>query len=220
MRNYLHLFLLIVVLGGMVLIFLLSKREKTAVIPIPSNVLLTPISTPTPSLTSEESKIIHPPLTNAKNRITKKPFGIYITPATSPVQPERFSGFHTGTDFEIIPDELNQEVPVYAIADGEIVEKQIISGYGGVIIQKCTIENQEVTILYGHLNIGGESPQVGEEIKGGRQIAVLANDKSEYSDYERKHLHVGIYKGTEINYQGYVSSQADLSSWLDIAKYL
>ena len=33
-------------------------------------------------------------------RITKKPFGIFITTQNSPVQPERFSGYHTGVDVE------------------------------------------------------------------------------------------------------------------------
>lgn len=40
------------------------------------------------------------PIAEFEKRITKKPFGIYITPQNSPVQPERFTGYHTGVDVE------------------------------------------------------------------------------------------------------------------------
>src|SRR3990172_8522253 len=60
-----------------------------------------------------------PPLERASERVTKKPFGIYITPQNSPVQPERFRGYHTAVDIEY--GDVSEEVPVYAIWDGEIV---------------------------------------------------------------------------------------------------
>ena len=62
-----------------------------------------------------------PPLTRAAERVTKKPFGIYITPKTSPVQPEKFTGYHTGADAETTPAEANIDMPIYAIADGTVV---------------------------------------------------------------------------------------------------
>src|SRR5579863_6635904 len=40
------------------------------------------------------------PISGGLSRVTKKPFGIYVTPQNSPVQPEKFTGFHTGIDFE------------------------------------------------------------------------------------------------------------------------
>jgi len=42
-------------------------------------------------------------------RITKKPFGVYITPETSPVQPEKFTGYHTGVDVEFVDLEYLQK---------------------------------------------------------------------------------------------------------------
>lgn len=172
-----------------------------------------------PSPAPETKKAISVPISDAKSRVTKKPFGIYITPATSPVQPEKFTGYHTGTDFEITTDELNKEMPIYAICDGKIRQKQYVSGYGGVIIQDCVIENQTGTVLYGHINIAAISTQIGQQVTSGSQIAILANANSEYSGGERKHLHLGIHKGTAIEYRGYVGSLPELSSWLDIAKY-
>lgn len=59
------------------------------------------------------------PIADFEGRITKKPFGIYITPQNSPVQPERFSGYHTGDDAEY--GDVAADVPVYAVYDGQIV---------------------------------------------------------------------------------------------------
>ncbi|MEK7447653.1 MAG: hypothetical protein AAB632_02570, partial [Patescibacteria group bacterium] len=92
-------------------------------------------------------KVISEPIAGAESRVTKKPFGIYITPQNSPVQPEKFSGYHTGTDFETTPEEASQDIPVYAICTGKIRNKEIVSGYGGVIVQECTVDGQIVTVL-------------------------------------------------------------------------
>ncbi len=165
-----------------------------------------------------EEEFLKPPLENSEKRITKKPFGIKITPDNSPVQPEKFSGYHTGTDFETLDNELSEETPVFAICDGKILEKKIVSGYGGVIVQEGTIDGQPVTILYGHI-LYDTNISVGDFLSAGIQIGVLADDRSEYSGYERKHLHIGAHKGGEIDYRGYVESQKDLSGWLDIKKY-
>lgn len=49
------------------------------------------------------------PINSALERVTKKSFGIYVTPQSSPVSPEKFTGYHTGVDFEITPDEENKD---------------------------------------------------------------------------------------------------------------
>jgi len=94
-----------------------------------------PVQTTIPETTPVTVNI---PLSDAKNRVTKKHFGQYITPQNSLVQPEKFTGYHTGADFEIKPEELNAKVIVYAICDGPIKIKQFVSGYGGVVVQACT----------------------------------------------------------------------------------
>ncbi|PIS40806.1 MAG: hypothetical protein COT26_01390 [Candidatus Kerfeldbacteria bacterium CG08_land_8_20_14_0_20_43_14] len=75
------------------------------------------------SNTNPSQSLLFPPISNALSRITKKPFGIYITPQNSPVQPERFTGYHTGVDFETLPSEANINVPIYAAANGEVLVK-------------------------------------------------------------------------------------------------
>lgn len=176
----------------------------------------TPKTAPTPQTKKEVSL----PIDNAKARITKKPFGIYITPQNSPVQPEKFTGFHTGTDFETTSDELNKEIPIFAVSDGKILEKKIVSGYGGVIVQSGIISDQKVTILYGHINISQSAFNVGDQLSQGQKLAILGDNQSYYTGEERKHLHLGIHKGEEIDYRGYVGNQSELSQWIDITLYL
>lgn len=166
------------------------------------------------------TKTLTPPLTDTLSRVTKKPFGIKISPATSPVRPEKFSGYHTGVDFEILPGEEDKDVPVYAVCAGTVVYKNYVSGYGGVFIEQCKIDGQDVTVLYGHVQLASLTNKLNDNIKAGDQIAILGKGYSEETDGERKHLHLGIHKGTAINFKGYVQTQAELSGWLDAMKYL
>lgn len=174
------------------------------------------VTVPTAEQNQEQIKEppVQAPLDNWQDRITKKPFGIFINPKTSPVQPEKFRGWHTGTDFEIFENETEQKVEVRAICNGEITQKKYVNGYGGVIIQNCSFENELVTILYGHLNIQN-SPDTGKQIFHDQVVGQLADNQSYYSDGERKHLHLGIHKGKDIDLRGYVQTENQLKSWLN-----
>lgn len=159
------------------------------------------------------------PLSDASERVTKKPFGIYITPENSPLEGERFSGFHTGTDFEIFPFELDKEVSVNAICEGSLIATQTISGYGGVAIQNCILDSMQVTVLYGHLDPESIKFFPGDKIEKGEKMGELGDDKSSETDGERKHLHLGIIKGTQIDYRGYVQDEKELDLWIDPCLY-
>lgn len=156
-----------------------------------------------------------PPITDFQQRVTKKPFGIYITPQDSPVQSERFQGYHTGIDFEILPDEENVDLPIYAFCNGKIIMKEYASGYGGVLVQSCTIENQLVTIIYGHLKLVSINKNVDGTLKKGEMIGALGKGYSTETDGERKHLHFGIHKGTAVTILGYVQVKSELNNWID-----
>lgn len=163
----------------------------------------------------ESANVFSSPMDRAQERITKKTFGMFIIPATSPVQPERFSGFHTGTDWEIFPEEMNSEIPVRAICSGTLNLKISASGYGGVAVQECEFESAPVTVVYGHLSLKSISIAEGEKIKAGENIGVLGKDKSLETDGERKHLHLAIHRGKNIELLGYVSSEQALLDWID-----
>jgi len=97
-----------------------------------------------------------------------------------------------------------------------LLMKKWASGYGGVVVQGCVIDNQDVTVIYGHVRLASVAVSVGQEVIAGEKIAALGNAYSNETDHERKHLHLGIHKGAAINIKGYVSTQNDLQDWIDI----
>jgi murein DD-endopeptidase MepM/ murein hydrolase activator NlpD len=175
-------------------------------------------TTASPAVSSNKS--IREPISNAMARVTKKPFGIYITPANSPVQPEKFTGYHTGTDFETTVQEQNADVSVYAICDGRLALKETATGYGGVAVESCSINNEAVTVVYGHIRLSSVALKAGQEIHAGDRLAVLGTGYSSETDGERKHLHLGIHKGAATNIKGYVQNESELVNWLNINNYL
>lgn len=155
------------------------------------------------------------PIDRAAERVTRKPFGIRVDPKTSPVQPERFSGYHTGTDFETFPDEADADVGVRAICGGEVVAKRSASGYGGVFVTRCVIGGEDVTVVYGHLALSSIDAEIGERVEAGSRIGFLGSQGSRDTDGERKHLHLGIHRGHVTDIRWYVADRALLSEWID-----
>lgn len=211
MKKYLVVGIVFSLAAGILFYFLSSDKNKPQSEPAPeSRPVANKTSPPIP-----ETPRLNIPLEKSTERITKKPFGIYITPQNSPVQPERFAGFHTGTDFEILPGEENQDVPVFAVCGGKVIYKSTVSGYGGVIIQACAVNNETVTVLYGHLSLAGSPAKINSEYKKDDQLAVLGRAFSAETGGERKHLHLGIHKGARIDFRGYVQNEKELDQWLD-----
>jgi murein DD-endopeptidase MepM/ murein hydrolase activator NlpD len=180
-----------------------------------SESVLTPNSAPASNIVDGSSTVIKPPISNALSRVTKKPFGLFVTPKSSPVSPEKFSGFHTGVDFETTSSEQNIDVPIFAACDGKVLLKKWATGYGGVLVQSCHLQSGDVTVIYGHLNINSISLKIGETLKSGDKIGILGKGYSGETDGERKHLHFGIHKGTSVNILGYVQKQSDLLAWMN-----
>lgn len=159
---------------------------------------------------SQSSKWVAP---LSLDRVTKKPFGIYVEPGNSPVSPERFRGFHTGMDFETLPDET--DIFVLTACCGPVILNQWVSGYGGVVVQQCTLDGELVTVLYGHLCLSSVSTPVGDTLTAGASFALLGTGGSHETDGERRHLHLAIHRGSGVELKGYVQRQEDLSSWID-----
>lgn len=168
------------------------------------------------------SETLHEPLPNAAHRATPLHFGLHVTadPSDNPIDPpERFSGYHAALDFEISEGEVDGDVPVFALCAGKIVYSGFAGGYGGLIIQRCTINKQAVTVLYGHLKISSLAPD-GMRLKPGQSIALLGANKSHDTDQNRKHLHLGIHKGKSLDLRGYVQTEEELSGYIDPATVL
>ncbi|MEJ0021866.1 MAG: M23 family metallopeptidase [Candidatus Doudnabacteria bacterium] len=160
------------------------------------------------------------PISAGLSRVTKKPYGLFVTPQTSPVPDDIFTGYHTGIDFETTPAEQNTDVTITAACDGTVLLKEWATGYGGVFVQSCKLDGQDVTVIYGHLNLDSITPIVGQTITAGDKIGNLGQGFTHETDGRRMHLHFDIHKGTEINILGYVPNQSDLTNWLDPMKYL
>ncbi|MDP2946439.1 MAG: hypothetical protein Q8N61_03265, partial [bacterium] len=88
-------------------------------------------------------------------------------------------------------------------------------GYGGMAVQSCNINNQPVMIVYGHLKLESIGPKIGNELLAGSVIGILGRGYTSETDYERKHLHLGIHKGTKVDTLGYVAIEAELKNWMD-----
>lgn len=165
----------------------------------------------------QESKL-ESPLTNFEQREKKLTFGLFVTPNPdqNPINPpERFTGYHTGLDIEILPQEATKDVPVLAACEGKILTVQQASGYGGVVVQSCNLEGEKVTVLYGHLDYRSFKVKKGNRVQTGQQIAILGDHKTDETGFTRKHLHFGIHKGNTVVLAGYTQNKSGLSDYLD-----
>lgn len=163
------------------------------------------------------AEVIHEPLENAQHRATPLSFGLKVSsdPEENPIDPpERFSGYHTALDLEVSKGEVDGDVPVYAICSGRMIYSGYAEGYGGLLVHRCKIDKQDVTVLYGHLN-PGNLPGESETVRAGQTIGVLAPARSYESGMNRKHLHLGIHKGKDLDIRGYVQNEEDLEEFID-----
>ncbi|MEK7183569.1 MAG: M23 family metallopeptidase [Patescibacteria group bacterium] len=161
---------------------------------------------------------LHQPLDRSDNRPKLLTFGLYVTPdpEQNPIDPpERFTGFHSALDYEVFGDEIGQDVKVYAICDGEVVYRNDVEGYGGTFIQQCVYQGQEVTVLYGHLDLASIEPELKDALKAGDVIGILGEHKTAETSDNRMHLHLGIHKGTDIELRGYVQNESELEAFID-----
>lgn len=204
-------FILIAIIVVLVGLGLYATQKKTAA-PTRNS---TPENSAQNQASVNEIKDMIPPFADWKSRATKKHYGTYVEPGNSPVTPERFHGYHTGTDFEILPGEDNIDVPVRAICTGKILRKETARGYGGMVVQACTYDNQPVVIVYGHVRLTSMSAKIGDTLTQGDKFVVLGTGYSAETDGERKHLHLSIHKGSFVITSGYVSTQAQLVNWYD-----
>jgi len=212
MPNKIYKFLIIIAIILLAILAFYLATAKKAIAPTGQNEL----GANAPAAAPEIKNSLAEPIANALTRVTKKPFGIKISPKTSPVQPERFSGYHTGVDFETTADEQAIDVPIYAICEGQLILKKTAGGYGGVAVQSCKINDQDVTVIYGHLRLASITAKLNQTLKAGEQFAVLGTGFSQETDGERKHLHLGVHQGKTPTLLGYVQKLEQLNQWLDV----
>jgi len=207
---FIYLFLILVI--GLISFIMPKKTAAPTGTSISNTNEAKPESDNSNAQSASNKKIIPPvPDPNFTNRITKKPFGIRVTPDKSPVQPEKFTGYHTAVDIEY--GESTEEISIFAITDGEIILARTAQGYGGVMIIRHAINGKFYNIVYGHLD--PKSFTQKKTVSSGEKIGILGEGFTDETDFERKHLHFGIIDGTRIDLLGYVQNEKELSGWID-----
>ena len=150
---------------------------------------------------------VYLPVKNFYKNQTVNPFGVYRN--------GRFVGYHSGVDIEVDPEDLDREVPVYAIYDGEVTKVSYAGGYGGVVAIKHNFEgNKDLTSIYGHLRLRDIKVNEGQKITSGYLIGYLGAAYTSETAAERKHLHFGLNKNSDLDIRGYVDNLEELSNWL------
>lgn len=204
---------------GMLTIVIISAIAGAVVFPRSNNAPELQVAAIAPQLLplAERKISLIEPVEGFLTRATIKHYGTYITPDTSPVQGDKFTGYHTGVDAEFT--DFTGDVPVRAIADGTFVTREWVKGYGGVVVINHIIDGIPTFALYGHLDPAGFLPQNTTEVKAGDIIGILGDGHSHETDGTRKHLHFSLYRGDKIDYRGYVSTEIELKPWLDPLKF-
>lgn len=167
-----------------------------------------------------EPEISTSPIDLPLERTTKKVFWLQVSPTSSPVSPEKFTGYHAWVDFEIFEKEIESDVEVRALCTGPIIYKKWTSGYGGVVVQSCTLDTEAVTVLYGHLRLESIDADLESTVNIWDRLGILGKGYTEETDNERKHLHIGIHKWSDINLLWYVANSGGLIDWIDPLQYI
>jgi murein DD-endopeptidase MepM/ murein hydrolase activator NlpD len=126
---------------------------------------------------------------------------------------QAFNGWHLAQDFK-----LDQGLPVYAIADGEVVLSGTdVGGYGlggtpgGALVARFkTSAGESFTALYGHIN--------NLHKEGNVEAGQILGYTNGYD-----HLHFGIHPGYELAenpWSGYTHNESETYGWVDPVQFL
>jgi hypothetical protein len=127
----------------------------------------------------DNNKVVYP---MAKGTFTHTSnYGPRISPITG--EPGEF---HTGSDFAE-PDKS----PIYAIADGEVVDAGPTWYLGQWVVIKHVFDGKVYTSVYGHLTAGSQIVKKGDTVKAGQQIALEGSTGLSTGP----HLHLEIWDG-------------------------
>jgi hypothetical protein len=106
-------------------------------------------------------------------------------PRVSPITGE-VGEFHTGSDFA----EADKS-PIYAVADGEVVDAGPTWYLGQWVVIKHVFDGKVYTSVYGHLTAGSQVVKKGDKVKAGQQIALEGSTGLSTGP----HLHLEIWDG-------------------------
>lgn len=113
--------------------------------------------------------------------------------------------------------------PVYAIADGVVLESGMVRGFGpgngsggAMVILHTTSTGRQFKALYGHIE--GLRYKKGAKVRAGAQIAVL-------NEFDPPHLHFGIHPGKAYPpdrnpWRGHTYDKSNTHGWVDPVAFM
>jgi len=116
-----------------------------------------------------------------------------------------FTDSHRGIDLGWC-DDTGPHAPVYSVADGTVIYSKF-QNTGGYVLH--IRHDNGFCSEYAHLQKGSIKVKIGDKVKMGQQIANMGNTGMAAYGY---HLHLGIYKGSVINYS--------VDNWVNPIDYL
>jgi murein DD-endopeptidase MepM/ murein hydrolase activator NlpD len=192
---------------------------SSRVVSVSSEIIAEPVKEILPANKPEETQLYYYPISNYASRLEERKYGQYFDSNTkvNAACGKPFTGYHTGDDLETGEAELETDVPIKAIAAGKIIQKGNVGGYGGLVTQETKLSDTygQVTVYYGHLDLGSVKKTEGDMLEAGEVIGFLGDECSAETDFARKHLHFAIRKGDGSDVRGYVPTSGTLSSWLN-----
>lgn len=99
---------------------------------------------------------------------------------------QRWGSYHAGIDLAAAGT-----VPIYAAADGVVIQSYHSSSYGEVVFIAHSINGQTYTTVYAHMRSGSRSVSNGQTVSQGQQIGLMGNTGQSTG----QHLHFELHKG-------------------------
>jgi murein DD-endopeptidase MepM/ murein hydrolase activator NlpD len=121
------------------------------------------------------------------------------------VEGAKVYGYHLGADWNLGSGAADKGLPVYAVADGEIVEVLTDwSGWGNIVFIRHSTSFGEYTSMYAHVDWMDSGPPARGPVSRRETIAKIGNGNGRYG----YHLHFEIRRGRgETVGPGYVPTQ-------------
>ena len=120
-------------------------------------------------------------------------------PRTTP-----YTGFHEGIDFGNPP--ATAGAPIIAAGDGTVAVNTFSAGWGNYVRITHTVNGQQLSTLYAHMNAPG-LPPVGSSVSKGDVIGYVGNTGNSYG----AHLHLECWMGT--SYGTHVNPRAFMAAY-------
>jgi len=164
------------------------------------------IKTPTPEITASVRDLnIALPVDQYGSRRKFKLFGEFFN--------EGVGGYYVGDDIEYSDIEI--DVPVRVIADGNVRYIGAVKDSGGLIIIEHRINHHRINSVYSHLDLGSSDLSEGDPVGKGQFLANLEGENSSQTAGEQKHLHFALYEGDEVRLQVFEPHPEEVKTWIN-----